>query len=341
MADLKISQLPTATAPLAGTELLPVVQGGATNKVSVANLTAGRAVAASSVTVAAGAVGTPSLTTAGDTNTGVYFPAAETVSVATNGVQRLTVDTAATTSTLPVALPAGTETAPALTKTGDLNTGAWFPGADILAFSTAGVERLRIAADGRVTFASNNVALDTDIGTEPNRIPLAGQLGALAFADALTFPIEAGAGITSGVGTIHRATAHIEGGIKVVRVLVDLTGLASSASGDIIGVGSSVAHIGQLPTITMIGGRMTCLETPAGGETDIDLYSATEGTGVYDGAISALTETQIINAGAQTVGTVTTATADATSSGYLYLVSQGATAGTYTAGRFLIEIFGV
>ena len=45
MADLKISQLTGATTPLAGTEVLPIVQGGATKQVSVANLTAGRAVA--------------------------------------------------------------------------------------------------------------------------------------------------------------------------------------------------------------------------------------------------------------------------------------------------------
>lgn len=42
MADAKISALPPASTPLAGTEVLPIVQGGATDKVSVANLTAGR-----------------------------------------------------------------------------------------------------------------------------------------------------------------------------------------------------------------------------------------------------------------------------------------------------------
>jgi predicted enzyme related to lactoylglutathione lyase len=49
MADLKISQLPAATTPLAGTEVLPIVQGGSTVQVSVNNLTAGKAVSASTV----------------------------------------------------------------------------------------------------------------------------------------------------------------------------------------------------------------------------------------------------------------------------------------------------
>lgn len=44
MADKKISQLTGATTPVAGTEVLPIVQGGSTVKVSIANLTAGRSI---------------------------------------------------------------------------------------------------------------------------------------------------------------------------------------------------------------------------------------------------------------------------------------------------------
>jgi hypothetical protein len=51
MANSKISALPSATTPLAGTEVLPVVQGGITEQVSVANLTAGRDVSASGLFV--------------------------------------------------------------------------------------------------------------------------------------------------------------------------------------------------------------------------------------------------------------------------------------------------
>jgi hypothetical protein len=50
MADLKISQLPAATVPLAGSEVLPIVQSGTTKQVTVDNLTTGKAVAASTVT---------------------------------------------------------------------------------------------------------------------------------------------------------------------------------------------------------------------------------------------------------------------------------------------------
>jgi len=50
MADVKISALPASTTPLAGTEVLPIVQSSTTRQVSVANLTAGRAVNALSIT---------------------------------------------------------------------------------------------------------------------------------------------------------------------------------------------------------------------------------------------------------------------------------------------------
>lgn len=50
MADVKISVLPASTTPLAGTEVLPIVQSGVTKQVSVANLTAGRAISATQIT---------------------------------------------------------------------------------------------------------------------------------------------------------------------------------------------------------------------------------------------------------------------------------------------------
>lgn len=50
MADLKISQLPAATVPLAGSEVLPIVQSGTTKQVSVDNLTTGKAISATTVT---------------------------------------------------------------------------------------------------------------------------------------------------------------------------------------------------------------------------------------------------------------------------------------------------
>lgn len=50
MANTKISALTSATTPLAGTEVLPIVQSGATVKVAVNDLTAGRSISVSGLT---------------------------------------------------------------------------------------------------------------------------------------------------------------------------------------------------------------------------------------------------------------------------------------------------
>jgi hypothetical protein len=188
------------------------------------------------------------------------------------------------------------------------------------------------------------VASQYDVGSAPNQLPVNGYLGALAYEDTETPALDVGTGITTGTGTICVANGGNSGGVYKVTIVVDLTGLNSGGTaGDIIGVNGTAlpCYIVRLPAMTVLGGRMTCLELPAGGDTDIDLYSANEGTGVEDQAITALTETQIINAGTQALGTLTYFSAYPTANQYLYLVGQSTSNATYTAGRFLIEIFGV
>jgi hypothetical protein len=67
MADKKISALTGATTPLAGTEVLPIVQSGATVKVAVSDLTAGRVVSATQLTSTI-AIGTAPLVVTSTTN---------------------------------------------------------------------------------------------------------------------------------------------------------------------------------------------------------------------------------------------------------------------------------
>ena len=49
-----------------------------------------------------------------------------------------------------ITVSAGTAVAPALVASGDSDTGLWFPAANTVALSTAGVERLRVSPDGGV-----------------------------------------------------------------------------------------------------------------------------------------------------------------------------------------------
>jgi hypothetical protein len=74
MSNSKISALASASTPLAGTEVLPIVQSGATKQVSVANLTAGRSVSVGDLASTGNVVGARLLTISGSTaltNSGV------------------------------------------------------------------------------------------------------------------------------------------------------------------------------------------------------------------------------------------------------------------------------
>ena len=213
MADVKISGLPASTVPLAGTEVLPIVQSGTTKQVSIANVTAGRAIAASSITTdtykaassSGGALqnsgGTPQLQwgAGGGNNLSVDVaininPANAAVAISPTGTGTVAISpagaltispTAASTinnvaigGTTPLAgkfttleatgvttVQAGTVSAPALTTTGDTNTGIFFPAADTIAFAEGGVESARIFSSGGVSIGNT-----TDPGAGALRI---------------------------------------------------------------------------------------------------------------------------------------------------------------------------
>ena len=91
-----------------------------------------------------------------------------------------------------------------------------------------------------------------------------------------------------------------------------------------------------------MAGSITCVELPAGGDLDIDLFSATEATGTEDGAVGSLTSTALhANGGNWALSSVKALTAWPAADQYLYLTVGGTTAGNYSAGRLLIELYGV
>ena len=121
MADTKITALTALTAADPANDVIPIVDvsdttmaaSGTTKKISVNNIlgASGTATLASATITGAATVGTtlgvtgvstfaagtallPALTTTGDTNTGIYYPAADTFAVTTAGVERYRVDSA-------------------------------------------------------------------------------------------------------------------------------------------------------------------------------------------------------------------------------------------------------
>ena len=154
-----------------------------------------------------------------------------------------------------------------------------------------------------------------------------------------------GTGITDATGETYKSWVEIYGTIIKTSIYIDIAGLRHSAAADIIGNNgtSNPCHIGRITTAlngTIVSGRMTCLEAPT--VADMDLYGATEGVGVEDGAISGLTEKQIINGGNQTLGLVSIFDNSnlPAANDFLYLVCQSAGDADYSAGKFLIELWG-
>jgi len=190
-------------------------------------------------------------------------------------------------------------------------------------------------------YSSIATAANTGIETTQMSISTAG----FASLDANTMAVEAGTGITTGTGTIYKTSVQRSGGIITTRILIDLTGLRSTGSGDIIGVNGTalVCHIGQITAArngTILTGSMECFEAPAGGDPDINIHSATEGTGVEDGAIADLTETLLVNAGDATLGSKVFFSAVPAADQFLYLTTGAATDADYTAGKLFIELMG-
>jgi hypothetical protein len=159
-----------------------------------------------------------------------------------------------------------------------------------------------------------------------------------------TIATTAGTGITTGTGTVYEAGVIKIGEVFHTTILIDLTGLASSGSGDIIGKAATAnSHIGQITAAvngTVLGGKLTCLEAPAGGDPDINLWYADEATGTEDAAVTGLTnQVQICDSGDLALNSVVSL-ATVAADKYLYMATGAATNADYTAGKLLIEFWG-
>ena len=187
----------------------------------------------------------------------------------------------------------------------------------------------------------------TDNSTYATNASIGGTLVVTGITDLNGNTMSAGTGITTGTGTVYAGSAVKVGGVYSTSILMDLTGLASSGSGDIIGKAATAnSHIGQITAAnngTILTGQLNVYEAPAGGDPDIDLWYADEATGTEDAAITGLTnQTQLMNNGDLTAGSIDYFTAGTVPAAdkYLYLVTGAATDGNYSAGRLLIEMWG-
>lgn len=109
----------------------------------------------------AGTAALPSITNTSNSDTGIWFSAADHLNISTGGTERLEIDNTTATWTIPVEFTAGTAGSPSLIASGDTDTGIFFSAADTLNISTGGTERFEIDS----TQATFTVPVDTTVLT--------------------------------------------------------------------------------------------------------------------------------------------------------------------------------
>jgi hypothetical protein len=110
-------------------------------------------------TFSAGTASDPAITTTGDTNTGIFFPAADTIAFAEGGTE-----VARFNEDAQFVAAAGTALLPVITTTGDVNTGIFFSAADTIDFAEGGVATGQFDSSGNFKFNSGFGSVATAYG---------------------------------------------------------------------------------------------------------------------------------------------------------------------------------
>jgi hypothetical protein len=199
------------TTHVSGT--LPVANGGTgitSLGTGVANALGFNVGSANAFVVNGGALGTPS--------SGTVTNLTGTASININGTVGATTATTGAFTTLSATgvttVQAGTVSAPAITTSGDTNTGIYFPAADTIAFTEGGVEAMRINSSANLLIGGTAVRGTTagaahlnlfngtaPAGTLTNGISLYSLSGDFYFMDALGGQYEVGFRNVPPVGT--------------------------------------------------------------------------------------------------------------------------------------------
>lgn len=154
---------------------------------------------------------------------------------------------------------------------------------------------------------------------------------------------EHGAGAI-GTAAPPRTYRYTDRGVIVTQTKIDLTGLASVATAnDVIGLAAGgAAYIGR--NVVAVNGvifkvELSCLETPVGGDNDVNVVANSSASLAYDGAGGT---TYLSNSGDLLIGqTIQNLVPALTADHYFYLTAgTGDTAAAYTAGMYLLTTYG-
>ena len=190
-----------------------------------------------------------------------------------------------------VAFTAGSASLPAITTSGDANTGVFFPAADTIAFSEGGTEALRLTSTGAVSFGSSGTAYGTagQVLTSAGNAPPAwtsqaapsfftsgsGIYTVPAGCTLLKITVQGGGG-NGGANSTLRATGGSAGGTAIKWLVVTPGGTLTYVVGG-VATTSSVSG-GSIFLTSVVGG---------GGTTGITSSYAASNTAGPSGGVSA------------------------------------------------------
>jgi hypothetical protein len=167
-----------------------------------------------------------------------------------------------------------------------------------------------------------------------------------AVLNSFTTTVEAAEHGVGAIGTAATPATYrwTENGVIITQIKVDLTGLASAATAnDVIGLAAGgVAYIGRNVVATngiIFKTQFSCIETPAGGDNDVNVVTNASAALAYDGAGGTA---YISNSGDLLAGqTIENLVPALTANDYFYLTAgTGDTAATYTAGMYVLTLYG-
>jgi hypothetical protein len=246
-----------------------------------------------------GTAALPTYSFSGDPNTGIYNVGADSLGISTGGTVRLTIDTAATTSTLPYVAPLGAVGTPSYTFTGDLNTGMYSSAAETINFASNGSLMFIVTTTGigvRSVGALGGLVGDLTVSSSATNI----------YINSSTTSTNAGLNIMqyangTYLGTTTRSNAVWQCGLITTanaatnandRWFVGRNGIASG-TGDLsvfrdgaVGIASTTAPTGNyassiLYSVGQIGTTTTFIGSLSSASTVTYGFAGDENTGMY------------------------------------------------------------